>query len=176
MNKDLTRFIATSLGIFIAWYLLYDLWILPDGRVDYALSLHIISMSKGILELMGFEMMTYARVITISGANGIEMVDGCNGIEALGLFVGFVVAYKGTWNNRAWFIPLGLFLIYLVNIVRVVVLVITQQHAPKIFSFTHDYSTTAIFYIVIFAMWVWWSHLGDRKSGISERESGIRNQ
>jgi exosortase/archaeosortase family protein len=162
VNKDLTRFIVTSLGIFVAWYLLYDLWILPDGRVDHALSLHIIAMAKGILELKGYDIITYARVITLPGANGIEMVDGCNGIEALGLFVGFVVAFKGTWKNRAWVIPLGLVLIYLVNIVRVVVLVITQKHAPSIFTVTHDYSTTAIFYIVIFAMWVWWSKLSEK--------------
>jgi len=163
VNKDLTRFIVTSLGIFVSWYLLYDLWILPDGRVDHALSLHIIGMSKGILELFGFEILTYARVISLPGANGIEMVDGCNGLEALGLFVGFVIAFKGTWNNRAWFIPMGLFLIYLVNIFRVVVLVITQKHAPAMFTVTHDYSTTAIFYIVIFALWVWWSKLSEKE-------------
>lgn len=164
MNKDLTRFIVTSLGIFIAWYLLYDLWILPDGRVDLVLSLHIIAVSKGILGLVGVEALSNARVIWLDGANGIEIVDGCNGIEALGLFVGFVIAYKGTWRNRAWFIPLGLFFIYAVNILRVVVLTVTQLHAPAIFDFTHDYSTTAIFYIVIFAMWVWWANLGENPS------------
>jgi exosortase family protein XrtF len=167
MNKDLTRFIATSLGIFIAWYLLYDLWILPDGRVDHALSLHIISVTQALLGLFGIEALQSGRVIWLEGANGIEMVDGCNGIEALGLFVGFVIAYKGTWKNRAWFIPLGLFLIYAVNILRIVVLTITQLHAPAIFDVTHDYSTTAIFYIVIFAMWVWWSNLeNDERSNV----------
>ncbi len=160
-NNELIRFAAKALGIFVAWYLVYDLWILPDGRVDHALSLHIISVAGGIMEAFGFEPWYAGRVMGLPGANGIEMVDGCNGLEALGLFVGFVLAYPGPAKARLWFIPLGLFLIYAVNILRLIVLAWTQLSAPGLFDFTHDYSTTAIFYIVIFAMWVWWANLGD---------------
>ena len=54
----------------------------------------------------------------------------------------------------------GIGVIYIVNVLRIVLLAITQIYWSEFFNFTHDYSTTAIFYIVIFIMWVIWANYG----------------
>lgn len=56
---------------------------------------------------------------------------------------------------------LGIGVIYLVNILRILVLTITQAYYPQFFDFTHDYSTTAIFYLFIFLLWVVWVNFSD---------------
>ncbi|HBX67700.1 MAG: exosortase/archaeosortase family protein [Balneola sp.] len=161
MNSPLTKFIAKALLIFTGWYLLYEMWLLPDGSLDEWLSLNIIGASAGFIELLGYDVYTVNRIIGIGEYPGIEIVDGCNGIAAMGLFFGFILAYPGDWKNRLSFSVVGVGIIYLVNIVRVITLTITQVEWPEFFDFTHDYSTAAIFYIVIFVLWMVWVNFAD---------------
>ena len=56
---------------------------------------------------------------------------------------------------------MGIATIYLVNILRIATLMLMQQWAPQFFDFTHDYSTTTIFYLVIFFLWMLWVRIAD---------------
>jgi exosortase family protein XrtF len=161
-KSQLVLFFAKALGVYVLWYILYDLWILPDGRVDLWLSEHIVSLGGSMLAGLGFDVYAQGRIIGLAGTNMLEIIDGCNGIEVIGLFAGFVLAYPGRSLNRLIFIPAGILVLYLTNVVRILVLAITQLHAPGIFTITHDYSTTAIFYVVVFLMWVVWVNFGSR--------------
>ncbi|MFA5668057.1 MAG: archaeosortase/exosortase family protein [Balneolaceae bacterium] len=156
MKSPVVKFIATALGIFIIWYIIYEKWLLPDGRLDEWLSLNIIGVSAGIIKSMGFDVYTINRIIGIGENSGVEVVDGCNGISAIGLFLGFIIAFPGPWKSRLSFSILGIGIIYIVNVIRIVTLTITKVKWPAFFDFTHDYSTTGIFYIVIFVLWMVW--------------------
>lgn len=161
MNSPVVQFILKALGVFIVWYLIYELWLLPDGRLDYWLSLNIIGNSAGILQWLGYDVYTVDRIIGIGEFGGIEIIDGCNGIAAMGLFLGFILAYPGNPAIRGSYIIAGIGIIYLVNILRILTLVITQVHWPAFFNFTHDYSTTTIFYVIIFLLWMIWVNFAD---------------
>lgn len=168
LKSSITQFILKALGIFILWYVVYELWLLPDGRLDEWLAFNIVSVSSGIIQAMGYEIWTLHRILGIGENVGIELVDGCTGISAIGLFLGFILAYPGDWKNRISFCLLGIGVIYIVNILRIVILVITQEEWNNFFDITHDYSTTTIFYIVIFVMWMAWVKFsdGDFKSSL----------
>ncbi len=161
LKSPIAQFIFKALAIFIVWYVVYELWLLPDGRLDEWLALNIVSVSRGLVEGFGYEVWSVNRIIGINENAGIELVDGCTGISAIGLFLGFIIAYPGDWKNRISFSFLGIGIIYLVNIIRIVVLVITQEEWVELFDLTHDYSTTMIFYLVIFLLWVIWVKLED---------------
>lgn len=161
LKSPVTQFILKALGIFAIWYVIYELWLLPQGDLDEWLSLNIVSVSNGIIQLFGYETWTMHRIIGIGENAGIQLVDGCTGISAIGLFLGFILAYPGDWKNRISFSLLGIGVIYLVNILRIVVLAITQEEWIEFFDFTHDYSTTTIFYVVIFVLWMIWVQLSE---------------
>lgn len=161
LKSPVSLFIIKALAIFVVWYIIYELWLLPDGRLDEWLALNIVSVSSGITEIFGYETWSLNRVIGVGENAGIELVDGCTGISAIGLFLGFILAYPGNWKNRVSFSLLGIGVIYIVNIFRIVVLVITQEEWPEFFDVMHDYSTTTIFYIVIFIMWMIWVKFND---------------
>jgi len=161
-NSDITKFILKVTGIFLLWYIVYELWVLPNGWIDVPLSMNIASVSAGILSFLGESIFYYGRVVGIDGGAGVEVVDGCNGIAAIGLFLGFIYAYPGEWTPRILFSIFGIAVIYLVNVSRIVALAYIQVHWPSIFSFSHDYSTTTIFYIVIFILWMIWANYGDQ--------------
>jgi exosortase family protein XrtF len=163
IKSPVTLFVIKALSIFIVWYVLYEMWLLPDGRLDLWLSHNIVGVSKGLLQWIGYETWSVNRIIGIGENAGIELVDGCTGISAIGLFLGFILAYPGDWKKRVSYSLFGIGVIYIVNILRIVVLAITQEEWIEFFDFTHDYSTTAIFYLVIFGLWVIWVQLIDEK-------------
>jgi len=162
VNKSPVLIFLFKVGvIFISWYIVYELWLLPDGRLDEWLSLNIVGSSAGILKWLGYEIFVFERVVAVGEFPGIKIVNGCNGISAMGLFLGFIIAYPGEWKEKISFTVLGIGIIYLVNIFRIVVLAITQAEWPGFFNITHDYSTTAIFYLVIFVLWMVWINYSD---------------
>lgn len=159
--SPIRTFALKALGIFVLWYVLYELWLLPDGRLDHWVALRVIDGAAFVTKLMGFEVWMQGRVVTIAGNNGIEMVDGCTGISAIGLFLGFIWAYPGQNRSRMYFSLMGIATIYLVNILRIATLMLMQEWVPQFFDFTHDYSTTTIFYLVIFFLWMLWVRIAD---------------
>lgn len=161
LKSDIAIFLFKVFCIYLVWYMAYELWILPNSYIDEPLSKNIASVSAGILTFLGEEVFHYNRVVGLVGTAGGEIVDGCNGIAAIGLFLGFIFAYPGAWMPRVYFSIFGIAVIYLVNVTRIVVLSYIQLYWPQAFEFTHDYSTTAIFYFVIFILWMVWANYGD---------------
>ena len=159
--SPIRTFALKALGIFVLWYVLYELWLLPDGRLDHWVALRVIDGAAFVTKLIGVEVWMQGRVVTIAGNNGIEMVDGCTGISAIGLFLGFIWAYPGQNRSRVYYSLMGIATIYLVNILRIATLMLMQEWAPQFFDFTHDYSTTTIFYLVIFFLWMLWVRIAD---------------
>ncbi|MDX1637526.1 MAG: archaeosortase/exosortase family protein [Balneolaceae bacterium] len=161
-DSEPVTFVLKVLVIYIAWYFIYELWLLPDGSLDRWVAVNIVDTTAALLTLFNYDVYAAGRLIGLGEAPGILLVDGCTGISAIGLFIGFVMAYPGKWIPRFSFIIIGIGVIYLVNIARIAVLTVTQVQWPELFEFTHDYSTTAIFYLVIFALWIIWANFGDR--------------
>lgn len=162
-KSDIRIFLLKAVGIYFCWYLLYDLWLLQEGTLDEWVTTNTASVSAGLLDKMGYPIYLAGRVFGIGESPGIHLVDGCSGISAMGLFVGFVLAYPGRWIPRWAFIIAGTGIIYLINIIRNITLAITQVYWPGFFDITHDYSTTAIFYLAIFGLWMIWVNYGERE-------------
>lgn len=159
-NAQLVRFFAVLVGVYAIWFVLYDLWLLPDGRLDAWLSHHVASASSGLLGLLGFDVALSGRVLGLVGATGVEVADGCNGLTTVGLFIGFVLAFPGQWQRRLWFLPLGVVVVLLANVLRVAALALVQVHWPAAFDALHSFGATTFFYVVVFLLWVAWANLG----------------
>jgi len=160
---DTYRFVLIGLGIYLIWFVLYDLWLLPDGRVDAALSVFVADASATILRLLGSTVFQEGRVIGLEGYRGLYVENGCNGLSTLGLFLGFILAYPGTNRQRAWFIPAGIGVIVVINILRIVVLAGVQAQFPAFFDTIHAYAV-APFYLVVFGLWVLWARIADPRT------------
>ena len=158
--RPLLLFFGKAVAIYGVWYVLYDLWLLPDGRLDEWVSHSVVQVGAFGLDLVGFDTMAEARTLTLPGTPGIQVVDGCNGIGSIGLFVGFVVAFPGRAWRRAWFVPLGIFVIYLSNVGRVTGLLLLQTYWDAGFGAAHSVGAPMFFYTVIFGLWVLWVNYG----------------
>jgi exosortase family protein XrtF len=156
------KFLINALLLYLAWYLIYELWLHPLRFVDLWVIDNIISTSKIFLILLGFEVIPEVydasfRTIGVDGTHGVWIGDSCNGLTIFALFTGFIVAYPGSIKLKLLYIPFGILTIHLLNIIRVTALSIILLYAPEKLDFNHSYTFTTIMYAYIFLLWYWWA-------------------
>jgi exosortase/archaeosortase family protein len=89
-----------------------------------------------------------------NGFIGVNM--SCSGFKQLLQLIILFLVYPGPWKHKLWYIPLGVVLIYGVNLFRIIALSVVVVNSPEYFQVTHDYIIRALFYVVIFILWVIW--------------------
>jgi exosortase family protein XrtF len=159
LKNSVTRFLLKILAVYLIWYLLYNLWLHPAETLDLFIIDITVAASKWLLELFGYTVFTGAdRLIGVDGTGGLWIGDNCNGIALFALFAGFVIAYPGNWLKKLFFIPAGIILIQVLNILRVVALAILDTHSRAWTEFNHTYTFTIIIYGCIFLLWMFWTN------------------
>lgn len=84
-----------------------------------------------------------------------RMVEGCNAISVIILFVSFIFAfYKGT--KTFVFVAVSLLALYVMNVLRIVGLNIVTKDHPDYSKFTHDYLFPAVIYGSVVLLWLVW--------------------
>jgi exosortase family protein XrtF len=159
VKKDpLLRFLLTGLLLFAGWLLLYHTVLHPYTSVDRVVIDNIMLLAGATLTGLGEQLLPEPdpnyRTIGVQGGSDLWIGDPCNGVMVMAVFAIFIMAYPGTWRSRAWFIPLGILSIHLINTLRVVVLVLVARKNYQWLSFNHDF----VFYVVVYG-WVfllWW--------------------
>ncbi|HEX8517708.1 MAG TPA: archaeosortase/exosortase family protein [Bacteroidia bacterium] len=167
LKGPIPRFLLILFSLYLGWYLLYNLWLHPIGTIDLFVIDITVVISKWILELMGFLVFTGSdRLIGIDGTGGLWIGDNCNGIALFALFAGFIIAYPGKWQKKLYYIPLGILLIELMNILRVVALAILDTYSRAWTEFNHTYTFTIVIYGLIFLLWMFWvNRVSDKTIG-----------
>ena len=159
-NRLLFRFLGVAVVMYLAWFFGYEQWLATDGRLDLALCSQIANAGVAILQMMGFAASIDPHVATLIAMNGQPAVIvgvPCNGLVLYALFSGFVLAFPGPWQRKLWFIPLGIALIWLLNVLRVAALAINQYYAHQSVDFNHHYTFTFVVYSFIFGLWMLWA-------------------
>ncbi|MCS4039951.1 exosortase/archaeosortase family protein [Salinibacter ruber] len=154
------RFLAKAVAVYGVWYMLYDLWLVPDGRLDAWVSQAAASVTGTTLSGLGLDVAVEGRTVQLAQTSGVRIVNGCNGLATIGAFIGFIVAYPGKTKRRLWFIPLGIAIIFLANVARVSVLAGAQAYWSSAFSWLHGMPTGAPFHLTVFGLWVLWARYG----------------
>ena len=72
------------------------------------------------------------------------------------IFLAFLFAFGPVNRALLWFAPAGLLILHAMNLARIVLLFWVSLYLPKFMYFTHKYFFTAILYVVVFVLWVWW--------------------
>jgi exosortase family protein XrtF len=155
-SKDTIKFLLTALALYLLWYLFYDLWLLPDKRLDLWLCRNVAQVSGSALNLFGFEGAANDRVVMINNYPSVLVGIPCNGLILFVLFAGFIIAYPGPWKAKLFYIPIGIFIIYVLNVIRVIALAINGFYSKQTLDFNHKYTFTFIVYAFIFGFWMYW--------------------
>lgn len=85
-----------------------------------------------------------------------RVIEGCNSISVIILFLAFIIAFSGAIKTTIWFGILGSFLIYGVNIFRIAILSIGILNYPEYQEILHSLVFPAIIYGLVFLLWIIW--------------------
>ena len=84
-----------------------------------------------------------------------RMVEGCNAVSVIILFVSFVFAfYKGT--KTFIFVGTGLVALYIMNVLRIVGLNVVTRDYQQYSKMAHDYLFPAVIYGSVVILWLVW--------------------
>lgn len=156
-QKHIILFIASAIGLYLTWYIIYDSWLKPDGRLDHCLTVNVAQTGTQLLRGLGYDAHVEQRSKIFIGERSVVWIDHpCNGLELYALFAGFILIYPGSWKKKFLFIPAGMAVIYLFNIVRIAVLALNLIYSRRTFDFNHKYVYTFVVYLAIFGLWMLW--------------------
>ena len=85
-----------------------------------------------------------------------RIIEGCNALSVIILFIAFIIAFSGKLKNTIVFILLGSILIHVLNVGRIALLSIALYHFPKYQHLLHGVVFPLIIYGVVFLLWVIW--------------------
>jgi exosortase/archaeosortase family protein len=95
-------------------------------------------------------------VIWFANTWGVSVNEGCSGFKQMAQFILLMIFFPGSWKRKAWFIPLGIIILYITNLLRITTLGLALNYDPRHIHFLHDYVLRSLFYIVIFILWLAW--------------------
>lgn len=102
------------------------------------------------------------RFVALDRFLSVSMVWNCNGMKQMIFFFLVVLLTPGRHVHKLWFVPLGLIVVYLFNLLRISTILSFSHYNASWFDFMHE-SSKYIFYLVIFGMWVIWDIYFGRK-------------
>ncbi len=129
----------------------------PDGITTI-----VSDQTRELLQFFGVDAATAAHEseashrFYINGKSVARIVEGCNAVSVMILFVAFVVAFKGKLKHTLLFLFGGILIIHLLNIVRIALLAQALYHYPQYQDFLHGTLFPLVIYGVVFILWVIW--------------------
>jgi exosortase family protein XrtF len=86
----------------------------------------------------------------------IRIVEGCNAVSVMILFISFVLAFSGKLKSTLLFILSGTLFIYILNVIRIVLLAVLLFRYPEKLHLLHGVLFPLFIYGLVFVLWVFW--------------------
>jgi exosortase family protein XrtF len=85
-----------------------------------------------------------------------RMIEGCNAISVVILFISFIVSFSGNLKPTLLYIFGGSVVIYIFNVMRIALLTFLMYHFSEQESLLHGVLFPLFIYGVVFVLWVIW--------------------
>jgi exosortase/archaeosortase family protein len=173
-------FLWKALVFFVIWELGYNVFLLPNRVIDKPLCALVGNGTASLINLIQDSDLAYCqliseyvynegelyladRAIVFLGPNRlIGIADGCNGLNLVVLFLGFVIVYPSKFYLKLIYSVVGIAAIMLLNIARCAGLGLIHNSYPSMTDFAHHYAFKIITYLAIFYMWYWYVKLTNK--------------
>jgi exosortase family protein XrtF len=162
-NKPFFTFLFKFFGAFGLLSILYKIYLsLYIGiEIDFFTKL-VAKQSIWIIDLLNFPVSGFpaekeaAVNVYIQNKVIARIVEGCNAIAVINLFVAFVIAFKGRLKTTLWFILMGILGVHVLNILRIALITICYYKFPQHEKLFHDIIFPLIIYGFVFVLWIIW--------------------
>lgn len=163
--KSVIKFILTFLLVYTVLSVAYKLYLqYSDGSKFYPdYMTHLVAkQSESMLNTFGYTAKVLphpdepSMKVIVNGNYLARVIEGCNGISIIILFLSFIVAFSGRFKTTFFYILSGSVLLYAVNLLRIVLLTIGLYHYPEYEDILHTVIFPGIIYGMVFLLWIFW--------------------
>lgn len=172
-NKTVIWFLVIFLGCYISLAGGYHLYLefAQSARYYPDFFTHLVAQqTESLLSSFGYDTglarhsTDAAMNLHFKGYTILKVVEGCNGISVLILFVSFVLAFWAGLKKTLIFALTGSVIIYAMNVIRIALLAIGFYNYPDYQDFMHGTLFPAIIYGTVFVLWVIWVKIATKKT------------
>ncbi len=163
--KPFLLFLAKFLLTYAVLTLAYQIYLTQFSKADFEVDSFTRSVARQTKGLIGIwdsrvSIAPHPEQASIKllyrGQFIARVVEGCNALSVMILFVAFVVAFTGKFRTTLVFIAGGMALIHVLNVFRIAVLVVALYHFPQYEALLHGVIFPLFIYGVVFLLWVFW--------------------
>ncbi len=166
-NKTVVLFLIKFFGSYLLLFLLYSFYLnkTQNEIAPFAcapITKTVAEQTKYLLDSFGYptelvqDTETLALKLFINGKITALIVEGCNAISIIILFIAFIIAFAGKFKSTILYILFGSLLIYFTNIVRIVIISIAIYEYPQYQDVLHEIIFPSIIYGITFLLWFIW--------------------
>lgn len=162
--KPLIFFLLRFLGSYVVMIILYNLYLnqyLPHKIADPFTRMSANLASK-VFNIVGFDSIS----VNLPNENFMRLIvdnkfasivnEGCNAISVLIIFVAFILAFYTYFKQTFLYIISSLFVLFVMNIFRIVLLTYIFRYHKEYSKMAHDYLFPAIIYGAVIILWIVW--------------------
>lgn len=165
----MVRFVVIFMVLLISLFVFY---LLPWGQNYMATPITSAVAKVSVTVMMLFDKSVVSQGIAILDqvtGQGIEVVAGCNGMEAVIILFAAVFAFPATFRQKVLGFIAGFFAIHALNIVRIVSLYYLAKHSMTWFEWFHLYVWQMLIILdalVVWLLWLRWINKGKPKRNL----------
>jgi exosortase family protein XrtF len=160
--RAIVNFLLIFMLTFFIFSAIYDLYLHGFEAKTDKMSTMVGNQAASLLRVFGFDAFA-ANVdseksthLGIDGFARVKVIEGCNGLSVMILFVAFLLGFPGKRKNMAWFIPAGLLIIHLFNVCRVAILGwAVYRFGETAYPIYKELFTVSI-YLLVLSLWFLW--------------------
>tara|TARA_R110002050_G_scaffold254526_5_gene393021 strand:+ start:2766 stop:3317 length:552 start_codon:yes stop_codon:yes gene_type:complete len=163
--KSVIRFIVTFLTVYGVLTIGYNVYLnMSDGSKfypDYLTNL-VAQQTNALLNGVVYDANVLphpnepSMKIIINGKYVARVIEGCNAISIIIMFLSFIVAFAGKLKTTILYGLAGSIIIYAFNLFRIVILSIGLYHYPWRKEILHNVIFPMLIYGTVFLLWMVW--------------------
>ena len=163
--KSVLRFILTFVGSYFILVLVYNLYLTYGASDTYypdIITHTVAQQSESVINALGYDIkvepsrVVPAMNLVMDNKVLAYVVEGCNAVSVMLLFISFMLAFFDGWKRTLLFIFGGVVLIYGMNIIRIALLTIGIYEYPAYTELLHGTIFPAVIYGTVFLLWLGW--------------------
>lgn len=163
--RTVLKFIIIFLGTYVVLSVIYSWYLNSFSSTIYYPDFitHLVArQSRAVISSLGYEAGITPALdfpsmdLTVNGYFVARIIEGCNAVSIIILFISFMLAFFGKLKNTLLYLFAGVVIIYVMNIVRIAVLSVGIYELPQYAHFLHEVIFPLIIYGTVFVLWVLW--------------------
>lgn len=163
--KLVIRFIITFLVVYGVLTVGYYLYLnLSDGSKHYPdfMTNLVARQTNSLLNSIGYEAKVIphpyeaSMKVIINGKFVARVIEGCNAVSIIILFLSFIVAFAGKSKSTFFYCFAGSIIVYAFNLIRIVILSAGLYHYPWRKEVLHNVIFPMLIYGTVFLLWMFW--------------------